>query len=160
MVVREGFEPSKAEPADLQSAPFGRSGTSPHSFEWCRLSDSNQPPADYKSAALPDELKRQHKHYINFPLICQVIFKYLKNSLSFNYSIFILFRFFSNTFLLLQKPFLFAFTSLLYYFFKILFKLTITFHFRNFIYKFILCYKFKEIIHYIYIIIFIFCRKA
>ena len=58
MVVREGFEPSKAEPADLQSAPFGRSGTSPHSFKWCRLSDSNQPPADYKSAALPDELKR------------------------------------------------------------------------------------------------------
>ena len=63
MVVREGFEPSKAEPADLQSAPFGRSGTSPHSFEWCRLSDSNQPPADYKSAALPDELKR-HNIYL------------------------------------------------------------------------------------------------
>ena len=30
MVVREGFEPSKAEPADLQSAPFGHSGISPH----------------------------------------------------------------------------------------------------------------------------------
>ena len=59
MVVREGFEPSKAEPADLQSAPFGHSGTSPQFIEWCRLSDSNQPPADYKSAALPDELKRQ-----------------------------------------------------------------------------------------------------
>ena len=29
MVVREGFEPSKAEPSDLQSDPFGRSGTSP-----------------------------------------------------------------------------------------------------------------------------------
>ena len=29
MVVREGFEPSKAEPADLQSDPFGHSGTSP-----------------------------------------------------------------------------------------------------------------------------------
>ncbi len=27
---REGFEPSKAEPADLQSDPFGRSGTSPY----------------------------------------------------------------------------------------------------------------------------------
>ena len=25
----EGFEPSKAVPADLQSAPFGRSGTPP-----------------------------------------------------------------------------------------------------------------------------------
>ena len=74
MVVREGFEPSKAEPADLQSAPFGRSGTSPHSFKWCRLSDSNQPPADYKSAALPDELKRQHDHYIVFFPFCQIFF--------------------------------------------------------------------------------------
>ena len=26
---REGFEPSKAEPSDLQSDPFGHSGTSP-----------------------------------------------------------------------------------------------------------------------------------
>ncbi len=29
MVEGEGFEPSKAEPADLQSDPFGRSGTPP-----------------------------------------------------------------------------------------------------------------------------------
>jgi len=29
MVTREGFEPSKAEPTDLQSVPFDRSGTSP-----------------------------------------------------------------------------------------------------------------------------------
>jgi hypothetical protein len=29
LVVREGFEPSKAEPTDLQSVPFDRSGTSP-----------------------------------------------------------------------------------------------------------------------------------
>jgi hypothetical protein len=29
MVERGGFEPPKAEPADLQSAPFDRSGTSP-----------------------------------------------------------------------------------------------------------------------------------
>ncbi len=29
MVARAGFEPAKAEPADLQSAPFGRSGISP-----------------------------------------------------------------------------------------------------------------------------------
>ena len=28
-VGREGFEPPKALPADLQSAPFGRSGTDP-----------------------------------------------------------------------------------------------------------------------------------
>ena len=30
MVERGGFEPPKAEPADLQSAPFDHSGTSPH----------------------------------------------------------------------------------------------------------------------------------
>ncbi len=29
MVEGGGFEPPKAEPADLQSAPFGRSGTPP-----------------------------------------------------------------------------------------------------------------------------------
>ncbi len=31
MVEGGGFEPPKAEPADLQSAPFGRSGTPPTS---------------------------------------------------------------------------------------------------------------------------------
>ncbi len=30
MVEGEGFEPSKAEPSDLQSDPFGHSGTPPH----------------------------------------------------------------------------------------------------------------------------------
>ncbi len=29
LVEGEGFEPSKAEPTDLQSAPFDRSGTPP-----------------------------------------------------------------------------------------------------------------------------------
>ncbi len=32
MVERGGFEPPKASPADLQSAPFGHSGTSPHCY--------------------------------------------------------------------------------------------------------------------------------
>ncbi len=32
MVEGDGFEPSKAEPADLQSAPFGHSGTPPGGF--------------------------------------------------------------------------------------------------------------------------------
>ncbi len=32
MVEREGFEPSKAMPADLQSAPFGHFGISPQYF--------------------------------------------------------------------------------------------------------------------------------
>jgi hypothetical protein len=30
LVEGEGFEPSKAEPTDLQSVPFGRSGTPPN----------------------------------------------------------------------------------------------------------------------------------
>ncbi len=34
MVVGEGFEPSKAVPADLQSAPFGHSGTPPRGIAY------------------------------------------------------------------------------------------------------------------------------
>ena len=60
----DGFEPSKAVPTDLQSAPFGHSGTPPYidTFKilgWSRRWDSNPRPADYKSAALPTELLRQ-----------------------------------------------------------------------------------------------------
>lgn len=32
MVGREGFEPPKAEPKDLQSSPFDRSGTDPITY--------------------------------------------------------------------------------------------------------------------------------
>ncbi|EAS65339.1 hypothetical protein VAS14_06448 [Photobacterium angustum S14] len=38
MVVGEGFEPSKAVPADLQSAPFGHSGTPPRGYCYIWLS--------------------------------------------------------------------------------------------------------------------------
>ena len=57
LVVGEGFEPSKSVTADLQSAPFGRSGTPPDFF-WCRQKESNPRPTDYKSVALPTELCR------------------------------------------------------------------------------------------------------
>ena len=50
LVVGDGFEPSKPEAADLQSAPFDRSGTQPL---WSWRKESNLQPADYKSAALP-----------------------------------------------------------------------------------------------------------
>ena len=56
MVERGGFEPPKAVPADLQSAPFDRSGTSPNIMNrlfWSWRWDLNPQPADYKSAALP-----------------------------------------------------------------------------------------------------------
>ena len=33
MVGRDGFEPPKAKPADLQSAPFGHSGTPPNNLK-------------------------------------------------------------------------------------------------------------------------------
>ena len=47
MVEGEGFEPSKAEPSDLQSDPFDRSGTPPNEtgdyeyFTAISQSDSN-----------------------------------------------------------------------------------------------------------------------
>ena len=36
MVAGEGFEPSKAKPTDLQSAPIGRSGNPPGVGRTCR----------------------------------------------------------------------------------------------------------------------------
>ena len=66
VVGRGGFEPPKRVAADLQSAPFGHSGTYPRyqfpssSKGWSWRWDSNPQPADYKSAALPIELL-QHK---------------------------------------------------------------------------------------------------
>ncbi len=66
MVEEGGFEPPKSLTADLQSAPFGRSGTLPSYSVWLRVhkkwswwTDSNPRPADYKSAALPTELHQQ-----------------------------------------------------------------------------------------------------
>ncbi len=60
--------------AELQSAPFDRSGISPishltfsvssllhtlYTLRWCRHTDSNCGPTDYKSVALPTELCRR-----------------------------------------------------------------------------------------------------
>ena len=63
----DGFEPSKHSATDLQSAPFGHSGTLPYLiFWWSRWTDSNPRPADYKSAALPTEL---HRHRCFFATV-------------------------------------------------------------------------------------------
>ncbi len=65
LVGAGGFEPPKAVPTDLQSAPFGHSGTLPHiryslmNKKWSWWTDSNPRPADYKSAALPTELHQR-----------------------------------------------------------------------------------------------------
>ena len=57
-----GFEPLKSATTDLQSAPFGHSGTLPYSIKrWSWWTDSNPRPADYKSAALPAELHQRIK---------------------------------------------------------------------------------------------------
>ena len=51
MVPRRGIEPLFPEwKSDVL--------TTERTGHWCRLSESNQSPTDYKSVALPDELKR------------------------------------------------------------------------------------------------------
>ena len=61
-VGRDGFEPSKSSTSDLQSDPFGHSGTCPYKNDKNKSwwTDSNPRPADYKSAALPTELHQQN----------------------------------------------------------------------------------------------------
>ena len=51
---------TEAYASDLQSDPFGHSGTPPCSSlgKWCRHEESNPGPTDYKSVALPTELYR------------------------------------------------------------------------------------------------------
>ena len=55
MVGSGGFEPPKGNPTDLQSVLVDRLSNCP----WSWREASNPRPADYKSAALPTEL-RQH----------------------------------------------------------------------------------------------------
>ena len=62
LVGAGGFGPPKSLTTDLQSAPFGHSGTLPYSVlqgKWSWWTDSNPRPADYKSAALPAELHQR-----------------------------------------------------------------------------------------------------
>ena len=60
---RKDLNLCRRTPADLQSAPFDHSGTPPRYAyifaKWSRRTDLNGQPADYKSAALPIELRRQ-----------------------------------------------------------------------------------------------------
>ena len=61
----EGFEPSKALPADLQSVPFGHSGIHP-CYKW-DLQGSNLWPPACKADALPAELRSHiQKFILNF----------------------------------------------------------------------------------------------
>ena len=90
LVEGGGFEPPKAKPADLQSAPVDRLGipprhkprivphkprhvnrragartgppTGPWAGNWSWRQESNPRPADYKSAALPTELRQPDRN--------------------------------------------------------------------------------------------------
>ena len=58
---RGGFEPPKASPADLQSAPFGRSGTSPRgTLLWYRHSND---PAIWSNAPQPTSERNTELDY-------------------------------------------------------------------------------------------------
>ena len=48
MVEGAGFEPAKAKPADLQSAPFSHSGTYPCDIKWSWKQDLNPQHPHYK----------------------------------------------------------------------------------------------------------------
>ncbi len=93
LVEGGGFEPPKAKPADLQSAPVDRLGipprhkprilphkqgrvnrragarigppTGPWAGNWSWRQESNPRPADYKSAALPTELRQPGRDAAN-----------------------------------------------------------------------------------------------
>ena len=71
LVEEDGFEPSKSSTTDLQSAPFGHSGTPPYVIEkiWSWWTDSNPRPADYKSAALPTELHQRERSSVTKSII-------------------------------------------------------------------------------------------
>ena len=49
LVVGEGFEPPKAEPADLQSDPFGRLGNPPGAFHTKVILDTARKSQQYNT---------------------------------------------------------------------------------------------------------------
>ncbi len=65
MVGREGFEPSKCKHNRFTVCPLWPLGYLPNlNFQWSWRKELNLQPADYKSAALPIEL-RQHYFFFN-----------------------------------------------------------------------------------------------
>ena len=97
MVEGAGFEPAKAEPADLQSAPFSHSGIPPNMMDkyWSWREESNPQPADYKSAALPVELRQHYTMYMSLGY-------YIVTKLTCQWSLFVFLILFSEiSFLLL-----------------------------------------------------------
>ena len=73
---------TEANATDLQSAPFGHSGTPPNMNFWSWWTDSNPRPADYKSAALPAEL---HQQFPTARIILAEHNQFVNNFFSFSY---------------------------------------------------------------------------
>ena len=73
---------TEANATDLQSAPFGHSGTPPDMKLWSWWTDSNPRPADYKSAALPAEL---HQQFPTARIILAEHNQFVNNFFSFSY---------------------------------------------------------------------------
>ncbi|HCO78235.1 MAG TPA: hypothetical protein DIT50_08935, partial [Rhodocyclaceae bacterium] len=73
-----GFEPTKAEPADLQSAPVDRLGTPPRESALCRISQTRSTPLlpFYRSAFLPSIFSithnraKSHRPHYSFRSAC------------------------------------------------------------------------------------------
>ena len=144
MVPRRGIEPLFPEwKSDVLTTE--RTG-----HLWCRLSESNQSPTDYKSVALPDELKRHSYFFVLslslsdisyntiFYIFCQTLFlKFFK--IFFHYIINLIFSiyfhrlFFKNFF-----NFLFTICSFSLHIFQKIF-----FYIQFFFYLFHLFYNFN-----------------
>ena len=70
LVHLAGIEPVRVAPLDPKSSASASSAIG----AWCRLSESNQQPDDYKSTALPIELRRHHNERLF--ILLKTLFKY------------------------------------------------------------------------------------
>ena len=68
-----GIEPVRVAPLDPKSSASASSAIG----AWCRLSESNQQPDDYKSTALPIELRRHNERsFKRLFILLETYFKY------------------------------------------------------------------------------------
>ena len=68
-----GIEPVRVASLDPKSSASASSAIG----AWCRLSESNQQPDDYKSTALPIELRRHNERsFKRLFILLETVFKY------------------------------------------------------------------------------------